>query len=261
MGKEQSIIQVIQTLDPILNAHLDSLDMGDSPWKEPATFRNIETGETYLHLAGGIGWPCKDVPGFIIVVAVTKMPGEEGNDAPLFICLDELESDRIEGLLEGCLRLRDRYGFRQSDTLFRTWYADPDRFATPVNQFNLKLLKEVKKIHGIYPTAPHDFQQPNYFELYKRRIQSLLTQTESVGKSLILGKCSGLRNYLQSLPPDAEDCPAIIALGGIVYSLMVQTPWTIRTQVTQMSISDIDAFEKDIRMETEWWRDPYFSRL
>ena len=258
MEKERSIIQVIQSADPVFNAHLDSLNMGDSPWKDPATFRNLETGETYLYLAGGIGWPWKDVPGFVVIVAVGKMPGE-GIDAPLFTCMDELEDGRIEGLLEGCLRLRDRYGFRQSDILFRTWYADPDRFATPVNQFNLKLRKEEEKVHGVYPTAPHDFQQPNHFELYKRWIQSLLTKNEEGSKSLILGKCNALKNYLQSLPPDADECPAVTALGGVVYSLMVHTPWIIRTHVPQKTISDIDAFEKDIRMEIAWWRDPYFE--
>jgi hypothetical protein len=259
MEKEQSIIQVIQSADPVLNAHLDSLNMGDSPWMEPATFRNIETGETYLYLAGGIGWPYKDAPGFVVVVAVSKMPGEE-IDAPLFTCLDEFENDRIEGLLEGCLRLRDRYGFRQSDNLFRTWYTDPDRFATPVNQFNLKLLKEEKKVHGIYPTAPHDFQQPNHFELYKRRIQSLLTQTESGSKSLILGKCTALRNYLQSLPPDAENCPAVAAMGGVVYTLMVYNPWTIRTQVSAPTIPTIAEYENYTRKAAQWWRDPYFRQ-
>ena len=157
MKKEQSIIQVIQSEDPFLNAHIASLHEGDSPWKEPDSFRNMETGETYLWLAGGIGWPSKDAPGFVVVVAVGKLPGE-GVDAPLFTCLDEVEDNRIEGLLEGCLRLRARYGFRQSDKLFRTWYADPGRFSTEVSQFNLKCLKEEKKVHGVYPIAPYDFE-------------------------------------------------------------------------------------------------------
>jgi hypothetical protein len=246
MEKERSIIQVIQSADPVVNAHLDSLNEGDSPWKEPATYRNVETGEAYLYLAGGIGWPWKDVPGFVAAVAVGKMPGEEV-DVPLFTCLEELEDDRIEGLLEGCLRLRDRYGFRQSDSLFRTWYGDSKSFATLVNQFNLKLMKEEKKVYGVYPTDPFDFQQPNHFELYKRRIQSLLMRTEAGSKSLILGTCTALRNYLQNLPPDTEDCPAVTALGGVVYSLMVHTPWTVRTQIPEPTISDIDAFEKETR--------------
>ena len=156
--------------------------MGPAPYREMPTYRNKETGETYLYLAGGIGWPWKDVPGFVVIVAVGKMPGE-GMDAPLFTCLDELEDDRIEGLLEGCLRLRDRYGFRQSDNLFRTWYGDRDRFSTLVNQFNLKLMKE--KVQGVYLSNPLDFDKPNHFELYKRRIQSHLTPNETGSKSLI----------------------------------------------------------------------------
>jgi len=244
MKKEQSIIQVIQSVDPVLNAHLDSLNMGPAPYREPAVYQNMETGDRYLYLAGGIGWPWKDFPGFVVVVAVGKIPGEEA-DSPLFTCLDELEDDRIEGLLEGCLRLRDRYGFRQSDNLFRTWYGDSTRFATLVNQFNMKLHQE--QVDGVYPSAPLDFQQPNHFELYKRRVQSLLTRNDAGSKSLILGECSLLRNYLQNLPADAEECPAVTALGGAIHSLMVCIPWTVRTQVQEATIPTVDDFENYAR--------------
>jgi hypothetical protein len=249
MKKERSIIEIIQSADPVLNAHLDSLNMGLAPYKEAATFRNLETGETYLWLAGGIGWPWKDVPGFVVVVAVGKMPGE-GIDAPLFTCLDELETDRIEGLLEGCLRLQDRYGFRPGGNLFLNWYGDPDRFATPVNQFNLKHMKE--RAEGVYPTAPLDFQQPNHFDLYRRRIKSL-----AEGKSLFAGKCTALRNRLQGLPKDqdSEDCPAIIALGGVVYTFSVYAPWTVRAQVAESSIPTVDDEEKYLLGER--LREPY----
>jgi len=240
MKKEPSIIEVLQAVDPVFNAHLDTLHMGGTPWQEPPCYRNAETGETYLHLAGGIGWPWKDVPGFVVVIAVGKMPGEKG-DAPLFTCMDELEDHRIEGLLEGCLRLRDRYGFRQNGNLFQTWYGDSTCFATLVNQFNLKLMEE--RVQGIYLSDPIDYQQSNYFELYKRRTQSLLTRDVAGRKSLTLGKCSRLRNYLQSLPLDAEDCPAITALGGVVYSLMVSTPWALRAQISEATTNDMDDFE------------------
>lgn len=245
MKKERSIIEVIKSVrHPVSIAHLDSLNMGDpSPWKEPDAFRNLETGDRYLWLAGGIGWPWKDLPGFVVIVAVGKMLGE-GVDGPLFICLDELEDYRIEGLLSGCLRLRDRYGFRQSDSLFQIWYGDQDPFATTVNQFNLKHMKEEENVRGVYPSAPLDFQQPNHFELYKRKVQSLLTRDEAGSKSLLLGKCSMLRNYLQNLPQDAENCPAVTALGGVAYSLSVYAPWALRKQVAaEPTIPTVDDFE------------------
>jgi hypothetical protein len=102
-------------------------------------------------------------------------------------------------------------------------------------------------VYGVYPTDPIDLQQPNHFELYKRRIQSLLTRNEVGNKSLTVEGCNKLRNHLQSLPPDADDCPAVTALGGVVYSLMVHTPWTVRTQLPEPTMRDIDAFEKDAR--------------
>jgi len=243
MNKERSIIEVIQPVDPIFSDHLDSLNMGDTPWQEPASYRNIETAETYLHLAGGIGWPWKDV-------AASKMPGE-GVDAPLFTCLEELEDARIEGLLDGCLRFRERYGFRQSDNLFQTWYGDSIRFASLNIEFNRKLMDE--KTPGVYLSDPVDHHQPNYFELYKRRIQSLLTTNETGHKSLTLGKCGRLRNYLQNLPNDVENCPAITALGGVVYSLMVSTPWTVRTHLSGPTINDMADYES----YATWSRDLY----
>ena len=251
MKNEPSIIQVIKGQDPAVNAHLDSLNMEEAPYQEAPCYRNVETGETYLYLAGGIAWPWKDVPGFVVVVAVSKMPGEDV-DAPLFICLEELEDYRIEGLLDGCRRLRDRYGFRQSGNLFRTWHGDQTCFATLVNQFNLMLMEE--KVQGVYLSDPIDFRQPSHFEPYKRRVQSLLTRTGAGNKSLILGRCSALRNYLQSLPPDADNCPAVTALGGVIYSLMVSTPWVQRTQLSGPTINDIDDFETYAMRQR---RDPY----
>jgi hypothetical protein len=251
MKKEQSIIQVIKSADPVFNAHLDSLNEDNSPWKEPDSFLNLETRETYLWLAGGIGWPCKDLPGFVVVVAVSKMPGE-GADAPLFTCLDELEDDGIEGLLEGCLRFRDRYRPEKNDTLFRFWYGDPDPFVTELNRFHLKLLKEDEKAYGISASAPYDFEKPNHFDLYRRRIKSL-----GEGKSLIIArKCTALLNRLQGVPKeqDSGDFPAVIALGGVVSSLMVSHPWTVRTQVgaNDGSWEDFALGERE--------RDPFFKK-
>lgn len=242
MKREPSVIEVLQGPDPFVGAHIASLNMGPAPYRETPTFRHKETGETYLWLAGGIGWPWKGFPGFVAVVAVSNMPGE-GADAPLFTCLDELETDRIEDILDGCLRLRNRYGFKQSGTLFQFWYGDPNPFATEVNRFTLKLMKEEPKVHGVHPIAPHDFEKPNHFDLYRRRIKSL-----GESKSLIV-RCASLLNRLQALPEDHDsgDFPAVIALGGVACSLMASTPWTVRTQVAEPTIPAVDDFENYAR--------------
>lgn len=42
---------------------------------------------------------------------------------------------------------------------------------------------------------------------------------------------------------------SITPTGRGYYSVMVNTPWISQTHVPQNTISDIDAFEKDVRME------------
>ena len=194
MKNEKSLIEVVASLPLIFHEHLDSLNMGDTVTRSPTIYRHIETGEEYVNLAGAIAWPGKELPGFILVIGVRVDPASENI---LYNCIDEAEDHCIENLLVKCITLRNRYGFRQSQKLFRFWYGDSIRFVSLVTQFNQQL-RDDKKTERIYLANPIDFEKVNHFELYLRRTQSALMLNGTGRKTLFLGNCHRLRNSSQA---------------------------------------------------------------
>lgn len=195
---------------------------GERYVRKPYYYRNIENGQEYSHIAGGIGWPGEKA-GFIVIVAVEKQQDT-------FHVLEEAENSTVPGLLSECLGLRQKYGYGLTSELFRFWYGEHERFDTFVTDFNHKLELKDEKVDGVYLSPPHDSEKPNAFEIWLNRIKSCLGDA-SGKKTLHLENCNRLRNHIQNLPPNAakkgsiQDYPAIACLGGVVHSLMIRRPW------------------------------------
>jgi hypothetical protein len=223
MSEIKSIIEIVKRKNIVTGAdsHIARIT-GERSVPKPHYYRNIENGQEYSHIAGGIGWP-EERPGFIVVVAVEKQHGT-------FRVLEEAERSSIDGLLSDCLELRQKYGYNRASDLFRFWYGEQEKFDTFVAGFNHKLKLEDEKVGGIYLSPPHDYQKPNAFEIWSNRIQSCLGNA-SKKKTLYLGNCNGLRNHIQNFPHDGaakgsiENYPAIACLGGVIHSLMMLRPW------------------------------------
>ncbi|MCK4821405.1 hypothetical protein KA005_36910, partial [bacterium] len=219
------IIQKIKSKLPANDDHI-SMITGQRTKPKATYYRNIETETKYYHIGGAIAWPGKTLPGCVIVVAVKK-----DSLRPSFQLLAEEEDHSINGLLDRCLDLRQRYGYELNGDLFRFWYGDHSKFASLLSDFNKEKFSS-KQAEGIHIACPVDFDKPNHFEIYVRRIQTCLSPNDSGNKSLYLGACDRLRNYLQILPSDAaikgtdEDYPAIAALGYAIHSLSACKPWT-----------------------------------
>ncbi|MFZ2398295.1 MAG: hypothetical protein WAW31_06475 [Smithella sp.] len=250
MIREKSIIEVKKPIPPVFHEHLASLNLGYSMLNSSVIYRQIETGKEYLHLAGSIFWPGKINPGFILVMGVRAE-----SDQIIYECLDEDSDKAIDNLLRKCITLRDRYGFRQTDKLFRYWYGDPNRFSTLLNQFNQRLRDKEVVQDGIYLSPPMDFEKENHFELYLCQMQSALMPNNTGRKSLYLGSCHSLRNAIQNLPTDAatrfteDDCPAIAAAGSLIHSLSATTPWTYLANEPIIIHNDFDDFEEYVLHE------------
>ncbi len=244
--KETSIIEPVKGLPPAMNEHLDRLDIGDTIQSSPYRYRHIETGEEFVHLAGAIAWPGKEMPGYVLVVGV-QCRGEV--DTPFLVCLEEEESRDIGELLTHAVRLRERHGFRDCQLLFRPWYGDQSRFASLLLQFNQHLQDEHEP-EGIDLAPPVGFELQNHFELYLHHIQSLLVPNADGVKNLILGTCNKVRNALQGLPPDAairfsdDDCPPVAALGYTVHSIIATQPWTWREGAPSVPADTLEDYER-----------------
>lgn len=79
-------------------------------------------------------------------------------------------------------------------------------------------------------------------------------------KRLYLGKCTRLRNYIQSAPVDTatkgsvKDYPALAALGGVVHTLMMLMPWLefVKPERTVSTFQDpFTELQED--HERAWW--------
>ena len=221
--KNACIIQKIKSKPPVNDDHI-SMITGQRTKTKATCFRNIETDAEYSHISGAIAWPGKALPGCALVVAVKKDTRE-----PTFQLLAEAEDYSINGLLKHCIALRQKYGY--DGDLFSFWYGDYTKFASLLSDFNKERFSS-KQTEGIHIACLADFDKPNHFEIYVRRIQSCLSPDDSGNKTLYLGTCDRLRNYLQILPSEAaikgtdEDYPAIAALGYVIHSLSACKPWT-----------------------------------
>ena len=230
MAEQECVIDFIKDRSRLSEAdeHIMMIT-GEQRIPKPVYYRHKKTCAEYCYLAGGIGWPRdpKEKPGFAVVVAVD----ESNEDQPSMRVLEETEAPTVEGLLRECVSLQKKYGYNECPDLFRFWYGDPTRSDTFVNLFNYRE-DAGEDPDSVYLAQPYDFDRPNAFERYTNQIWNSLTVDPTSGeKRLYLGDCVKLRNYIQNTPADAsakgnvKDYPAIVALGGVVHSLMMLMPW------------------------------------
>jgi hypothetical protein len=223
---------------------------------------NTETAEEFYYIAGGIAWPGKESPGYVLIIGV-QVEMENDKEIPVLVSMDEVEDRCVDGLLGQSLRLRERYGYK--DGLFRFWYGDYARFKSIVVRFNQQHRDETNHAEGVYLSTPVDFKRNNHFEICLNEIRSLLAPRESGAKSLFLGNCHRLQNAIQSLPGDAaqrytdDDCPPVACLGYVVHSLLTSMPWRGGGHEPELTVPTVDDFETFARMER--LRDPYFNRV
>jgi hypothetical protein len=195
---------------------------GRRSYLKPAYYRNTETGDEYSYLAGGIGWPFGDMPGYCCAIGV----GKTSDGSPTFRVLDELENRTAKGLLEGSLELRQRWGYEKFSELFRYFYGNYERFWPVISAFNDKLNRNSENQSGLYFSPPSGFDMNNHLQIYIQVIRELLTRDKEGEKRLFIGDCSILRNRIASIQQvevdigDINRCPAIFALGGVLHSII-----------------------------------------
>jgi len=217
----ESIIKRIKEPGFFVNSHIAAIS-GEETIPAPRHFENLENGERYSYIAGGIGLPGKAEPGCALIVAVDR-----GSDSaePVFRALDMAEDRSLTGLLRECVHLREKYGYGTDPELFTCWTVDHERAWPIFSRFNDGLAREKKD--GIYPTPPSaQWGQPHACECYLRNVFDMLS-----ARRLKLGACPGLKNYIQALPPEGvgeslpDRYPALAALSFVVTTLLETQPW------------------------------------
>ncbi len=148
---------------------------GKEFFPSPVYYRNLETADEYAYIAGGIAWPSKidkseeTKSGVAVIVAVDA----SGSDKPVFRALEEVTGKDISDLLQKCLVLREKYGFKKCPELFNSWWGDNETFESHVNDFNASFKGDGENWRGIYINPPPDLDSANAFESYAHRIRAL----------------------------------------------------------------------------------------
>jgi len=215
-------------------ARLDEAHITGQPLMErPFYYEHLETGEQYYDIKACVGWPTevsdKDEgrPGYLGIVGVIK--DDQPIEEPIFRLLAEAESRNIPTLLITMLAMRTRYGYGQHPTLLTTWWGDQDRFISTIARFN-----EKHRGKELMIAPPVDFQLPTRFDDYAGSMQSTISKDIEVKRF----KFSGLDILKNRLREFKRDEPAVMAVGGLVHTLLLSHNWMEQAQSNVFSIEE-----------------------
>lgn len=215
-------------------ARMDFARITKKPMVErPFYYKNIESGERYHDIYGVVGWPTevndKDEgrPGYVAIIGVIK--DEQPIEAPIFRLLAEVESRNIPSLLIHMLAFRRRYGHGLHPTLLQSWWGDPERFITTLAIFNEKHIGNELMI-----SPPVDFYNPKRFDDYARSMQSTISKDIEIKRF----KFSGLEILKNRLREFKRDDPAVLAVGGLVHTLLLSCQWMDQAQDNMFMVEE-----------------------
>jgi hypothetical protein len=191
---------------------------------EPYYF-NLETGEKYGEIVGGLAWP-ETTDGFLVIAAVDLLEDAEFEDYHIRVLAETNESD-INTFLNHALKLQ-RYFSPFMETI--KFYGDTTSLAMMelLDQFNRD--RRHRGITPFYVTEAPQLRGPQKHEFYARLIRKYI---QSGGK--ILHFCdTALPGYLMGLLREISENilnhPPVAALG---YALGVLSTWKPRRKETE----------------------------
>jgi len=223
-------------------AHITNQPLVERPW-----WFEDDRGQTWHDLYACLGWPTevsdRDVgmPGYAGIVGISR-PRELDDETHYnpqdaqFVLLAEAQSRDVPTLLDMCLDLRGKYGFGVQPDLISFWYGDPDRFYTTLALKNERLIREGGDKNTILIAPPDDFYTPAVFDNYVRSITS--TMIEGKVRFCFDQGCDILYGRLKEF---VRDDPAVLAVGGLIHSLLNRTMW-----MTQAEGSTIFSVEGEV---------------
>ena len=224
----------------VLQARTDeSIVTGQSLIERPFYFENTITGQLYYDILGCVGFPTEvsdrdeGMPGYVGIIGIIK-PKTEGKPVQdaAFQLLTERENKDVPSLLDTIIEIREEYGFGLHPDLLQAWFGDPERFITTLALKNERLTTGGKERDAIMIKPPIDFGNPMTFDNYVRSLQSVIIP----GKvRFYFGGCEILRNKLREFK---RDCPAVMAVGGLIHSLLFETLWMDSTQSNVFTVEE-----------------------
>jgi hypothetical protein len=190
--------------------------------QRPVQYENLETGEAYLCISGGLAWPALR-PGASVVLGVQK----EG-ESFIYKVLEAIEEPNVQVLLERSHDLFLKWG-ANCKTIPWMWYGNPeDGMNDFLLRFNVEMQNQDSKAKYICITYSPYHDDPKCFTLHCHRILSML---QPGAKRVYLGSSRCLQSCLGELTPDVvskgqvSDYPIVGALGYVLTALDSYSPW------------------------------------
>ena len=215
-------------------ARKDHAHITNQPFVErPYWYQDTETNYVYHDLYACLAWPSEvserdtGLPGYAAIVGILRpkdLDKETHYDAKdaKFILLAESEDKDVPSLLGKCLEMRQKYGYGVQPSLLKVWFGDPDRFWQPVALFNERLGEQ----KALLVTPADDFYTPKIFDNYLRSFESCNLHDEEKTR-FYFGGHTILRDRLGEF---YRDDPAVLAIGGLVHSLLGRCMWMSQTE-------------------------------
>ena len=137
----------------------------------------------------------------------------------------------VEDATRKCIELRAKYGFGVQKNLLTVWLGDPDRFLTTLALLNEHLIED-GEVNAILMSPPDDFYTPKIFDNYVRALRSTLLRET---RRFYFGGCDILQNRLREFH---RDDPCVMAVGGLVHSLLCRTTWMDSVQESVFTVDE-----------------------
>lgn len=207
--------------------------------ERPFWYKNTETGQCFWDIMGCIGWPNiitdksqTKKPGYIAVIGIIK--NADSPEIAPFQLLAEAESQNIQTLFKEMVKMRNDYGFGLHPNLLQAWFGntDDERFNTELALYNEGLMKNGGEKQAILIVPPDDIYDSNVFDIYIRAISQSLDKDS---QRLYYGGNNILKNR-QSEFLDKD--PVIMAVGGLVHSLLSRCEWLDQTRSNAFNIEE-----------------------
>jgi len=225
---------------------------GDLQEVKNVRYRNVKTGEEYLALCLGFGWPGERY-GFALVLAALE--NKKDKNRPIFKVLEEIEKKDVFDLLYEAHGLKKKYGEKCLEIPFQCYGDQLHTSNKFIEKFNDMFRVAGKKeffyltTHSIHSA---DAKEPDRFQFFCNMIYTL-------GKAgrIKLKPHPRIEAYINLLGDDrvhkatAKEYPAIFALGSALLALYVYKPYLEGIEPPGKTFSTIrNEFEDYIIQET-----------
>lgn len=199
--------------------------------ERPFWYEDKETGRLFHDLFACIGWPSEvregdlGLPGYAAVVGIVRPNDKAEHYNPInakFLLLEETETIDVPSLLDACVNMRKHWGFGIKEGFLSVWYGDPDRFLTIMARKNERLTKSGGDSNALLIVPPEDFYSPKSFDRHTRALQSVLLRGDDGKARFYFGGNTILKTRLEAFQ---KDDPAVMAMGGLIHSLLSRTLW------------------------------------